>query len=168
MREPEDGVQQRGDQDLPGRDRQNLSDQKVLHLVHSVRRVLEHDEGRGHRHRVEDRDQRLGVHPAAPHQGEQRRRPQRERRGDRELAERVVLQPDDHADRGAESRSLREREVDEQHAAPDDVEAEVDVDSRQHQAAHERPAHEGIGPGFDEPVDQEPSAPPRISTIRSQ
>ena len=53
---------------------------------------------------------------------------------------RVVALTAQQRDRRAERRDLREREVDEDHAALDDVQAEVGVDAGDDQAGGERPA----------------------------
>ena len=48
----------------------------------------------------------------------------------------IVPEPD--GDRRAERRDLRQREVDEDHAALDDVQAEIGVDARDDQAGDDR------------------------------
>jgi hypothetical protein len=124
---------------------EDVADQHLLDVLGLAGRLgQEQQRGRGRR-RVDDADERLVRHLLVPHAGQRE-----ERRADEGEAERHqvdhrgvvvrIVAEQDGVDR-AERRDLGERQVDEDHLAQEDVDAEVAVDADQDQAHRQRRQH---------------------------
>ena len=147
MEHADRAVERRGLADLGPRHREDVADEHVLEVL-GLRRRLAHrqDRGRG-RHRVADADDRFLRDPrvlAADHR-EDRGADERERQADPVDRRRVRIaarERQQQRDRRAERRNLRQREIDEDDPALDDVHAQVGVDAGQDQAGDERRGQE--------------------------
>ena len=120
-----------------GRDERDAAGDQLVQRLGAEREPIGEHEPAGTRRDIDDADQRLVRDPLVARSRD--REHERADRGERERVqrdrERVVLVVVAHQDRPhhAERRDLREREVDEDHLALDDVHAEVDEDPRHRQ-----------------------------------
>ena len=143
MKQPDGAVERGGLRHLGPRDGEDVADEHVLEVLALRRRLAHRENRRGRRDRVADADDRLlGDARAVP---ADRREDERAEKGEREADpvddRRVRIAAGDREqdrDRRAERRNLRQRQIDEDDAALDDVHAEIRVDAGEDQARDER------------------------------
>jgi hypothetical protein len=121
------------------RHREDVADQHFFEVL-GLRGGFAHgQDGRRRRHRVADADDGFlrDAHAAAANRREDRRAHEGEAQADPIRAPAIWIQACQDGDGCAQSRNLRQRQVDENHAAFYHVDAQVGVDSRQNEAGHE-------------------------------
>ena len=138
--EPDRRVEPGQPRHVAGRHGEDRADQQLLDALGALRRAIHHEHGERGRDRVDDADDRLLRERTLPHG--RHREEQAAADGERQrvpvgggAARRVTGQ---QRDRDAERGDLGQREVDEDHAAREHVQAEVGVDAGQHEARQER------------------------------
>ncbi len=120
---------------------EDRADQKLLDVLRSLRRAVERQHAERGGHRVNDADDRLLLQRflVRPHERKEHR--SADRKGERVPVAGLALHRMAGEDRRgqAEGRDLREREIDEDHAASEDMQAEIGVDAGEDDAGNERP-----------------------------
>src|ERR1035437_9678677 len=133
-------IEKRGLRPLPPCHREDVADEHFLQVLRLLRPFRPHEDGDRRRYRVDDADDRLlrdaGLTVDARHR-EDRGSQEREAEGEEIGRRRVQIVSGKIRDRRAESRDLREREVNEDDAPLDHVNAEIGVDSREDEARNE-------------------------------
>jgi len=137
-------VQDDENADLAGGDREDTADEDLLDVLTALGGAVDDQHRSGRGHRIDDADDRLLRYrcPPCPARREDERAPDRE--GEGVPVGRVALEgmPEEEGDGDPERRHLGEREIDEDDAAGQDVEPQVDVDPGQDQARQERDPEE--------------------------
>ena len=131
MQQPDSGVERNDDGNVVQSAGQYVSGQNLLEMFGALRRPIDEKDGGRRRDDVDDPDQRLLRHTRTPgaREGQQHGRKQRER--ERIAVGRGALggMTEHEGDRRAERRDLRERQIDEDHFASEDLNAEIGVDA---------------------------------------
>ena len=142
VEEADHPVERRRLPDFLPRDGENVAHEHVLEVLAFRGRLAHRQNRRRGRHRVADADDRFLRNPRAlaADGREHERADEGEREADpvdhRRMG--IAVRPRrQQRDGGAERRDLRQRQVDENHAALDDVHAEVGVNAREDQAGRE-------------------------------
>ena len=140
MNRADDDVQEREPRRFARRDGENTSHEELLDVLCALRRAVHDQDGEGGRDRVDDADHGLlrdGGRPAEACQREESRAAHGE--GQRVPVGGLALHrmARQEGDGDAERRDLGQRQIHEDHAAGEDMEAEVDVNARQHEAGEE-------------------------------
>ena len=146
MHEPDGGVDRGGARDLAAAHREHITEEQLPDLVAALRQAIEHHHGERGRDRIHDADDRFlrnvrrvsgRAWPRAG-AGEQERPGRREHERVRVRSRAAQRMAGKQRGRHAEGGDLREGEIHEDHAAREDVEAEVRVDAGQHEAGQQR------------------------------
>ena len=144
VNQPEHGVDDRDARDLGPGDPEQGAGKQLFDVLGSARRLrCQQDRGR-RRDDENDPDDRLlrDVAVVHPRHAEQSRREQRREEADEVRSRRPGLETGKGRRRPTECRHLRDREVDEDDAAGDDVDAEVGVQAQEDQGGDQRRKHE--------------------------
>ncbi len=135
------GVQHGGLDQLRPRDRENVADEHLLQVLGFLCGLRHHEDRDRSRDRVDDADDRLLRDPRLPvhtREGKNRRSQKRETERIEVSRRRMEIVSHQVGDGGPERGDLSQRQVHEDDAALDDVNAEIGVDSRQNETGDER------------------------------
>ena len=140
MQDADRRVEERQRADLGGRDGEDAPDQDLLDVLAALRCSIDDEDGRRRGHGVDDADDRLLGHRRPARAARREQRGAAEREGERVPVGGLALDrvPGQERDRDAERRHLGERQIDEDHAARQHVQAEIDVDRGQDEAGEAR------------------------------
>ena len=149
MQQPHRGVKRNDDRNVMESAGENVSGQNLLEMLGALRRPIDQQNGSRGRNDVDDPDQRLLRHARGPRPREGQQHGRKQGEGKRiAIGGRTLGGMAEHeCHRRAERRDLRERQIDKDDFAGEDLDAEIGVDADQAYRHQERGPKECEGFG---------------------